>query len=574
MSTDDPRDGTGPGRPVTTGQGVDPYPSDDGGVLTLHDYLRILRRHRVLVAAVTAAAVVMTLGVSLARTPQYRASSELLVEPFQRVEEASLDDLGTGTTGTETIRRLITAADVRDAVARRVDLPLDDPQLDAIRVETMTGTRILTITATGADPQLVAEISTTYAQAFLDVRRERVLGEVSAARATLDEQIVELERVIVGIDQDLDDRRAAGRTVGALQLERDVQFSRLSRLLEQRAMLVQDSTELSSGGQVLRAADVPTQPFRPQPLRDGLLALLVGLAGGVGLALLRDHLDDRVRDELDVRRVTAMRPLLGRIPDYQPRDGIALRTAISVIDPTSIAAESYRELSTNLRFVLGSARPGRATSVMVVSSSADDGKTATSVNIAVAAARAGQHVILVDSDLRRPSVNAFLGLGRLRGLSDAIVAGLPVEELLVEAGIDRLRLLSAGTIPPNPADLLAGPGFERAHAELSPLADLIVYDTPAALAVPDALEVGRLVDGALIVLQHERSTRREIASTTERLEQVGVPVLGTVMNAIRAGSETYHSYYSYYHRSGYEATGEDETRTGRAASSPRAVRGG
>jgi capsular exopolysaccharide synthesis family protein len=489
--------------------------------------------------------------VSLLRTPEYRASTELLVEPFQRIEEASLDDLGSGTTGAETIRRLITAADVRSAVATRVGLPPDDPRLSALEVSTIPGTRILTLTVTGTDPLLVANISITYAEAFLDVRRERVLREVTAARSALDDQISELERVIVTIDQDLERRRSSAQAVGALQLERDVQFSRLSRLLQQRAELVEDATELSSGGQVLRPAGVPRQPFRPQPVRDSLLALLVGLAGGVGLALLRDQFDDRVRDELDVRRATGMRPLLGRIPTYRPRDGVALRGAISVVDPGSIAAESYRELSTNLRFLLGTAASGRAVSVMVVSASADDGKTATSVNLAVAAARAGQRVILVDADLRRPSVNAFLGLGRLRGLTDATIAGLPMEEMLVAVGVDRLRLLPAGSIPPNPADFLAGPGMSRAHLELTELADLIVYDTPAALAVPDALEVGRLVDGALVVLQHEKSTRREIVAAVERLEQVGVPVFGTVMNAIRTGSDTYYYYYSYYHNSGY-----------------------
>jgi capsular exopolysaccharide synthesis family protein len=270
------------------------------------------------------------------------------------------------------------------------------------------------------------------------------------------------------------------------------------------------------------------------------------------LALLRDRLDDTVRGELDVRRATGMRPLLGRIPAYDPPDGVTRRGAISVIDPTSIAAESYRELSTNVRFLLG--MPGvrdRATSIMVVSASANDGKSTTAVNLAVASARAGQRVILVDADLRRPSANAFLGLGRLRGLTDAAIAGLPVDEMLVTVGVDRLRLLPAGSIPSNPVDLLAGPAMERIHRELGADADLIVYDTPAALAVPDALEVGRLVDGAIVVLQHERSTRRELSAAVERLEQVGVPVLGTVMNAIRSGSDTYYYYYSYYHSSGY-----------------------
>jgi len=525
---------------------------DGAGVLTLHDYLRILRSHRLLIAIVTGVALVATLSVAFARTPQYRASSELLIEPFQRVEEATLDDLASSSEGIETVRRLVTAPDVRSVVAARVGVAEDDPVLDAIDVTVLTGTRILTITATGADARLVADVSTTYAEAFLDVRRERVLLEITAARVVLDEQLAELERTIVTLDESLEQRRVFGLGVGALQLERDVQFSRLSGLLSQRSQVVEEGSELSSGGQVLAAATEPTRPFRPQPLRDGLLALLVGLSAGIGLALLRDRLDDTVRGELDVRRATGMRPLLGRIPAYDPPDGVTRRGAISVIDPTSIAAESYRELSTNVRFLLG--MPGvrdRATSIMVVSASANDGKSTTAVNLAVASARAGQRVILVDADLRRPSANAFLGLGRLRGLTDAAIAGLPVDEMLVTVGVDRLRLLPAGSIPSNPVDLLAGPAMERIHRELGADADLIVYDTPAALAVPDALEVGRLVDGAIVVLQHERSTRRELSAAVERLEQVGVPVLGTVMNAIRSGSDTYYYYYSYYHSSGY-----------------------
>lgn len=534
---------------------VDDYGLHEVGVLTLRDQLRILRTHRRLIAAVTLVATVATFGASLLRAPEYRASSELLVEPFQRTEEANLDDLASGSVGIETIRRLITANEVRSVVAERVGLPSDDPLLSAITITALAGTRILTITATGTDPQLVAAVSVTYAQAYLDVRRERVLREVTSARIALDEQIDELEGTIVALDTSLEARRSAGLSVGGLQLERDVQFSRLSRLLEQRSSLVKDSTELSSGGQVLQAARVPTDPFRPQPVRDTLLALLVGLAAGVGLALLRDHLDDRLRDELDVRRATGMRPLLGRIPSYPPQAGVVRRGVVSVIDPSSIAAESYRELSTNLRFLLNDASgAGRGAGLMVVSASAGDGKTATAVNLAVAAARSGQRVALVDADLRRPSINAYLGLGRLRGLTDATLAGLPIDEMLVSVGIDRLRFLPAGSIPPNPVDFLAGAGFDRVHRELSAIADLIVYDTPAVLAVPDALELGRLVDGAIVVLWHERSNRREAGAVVDRLEQVGVPVLGTVMNAIQQGSDTYHYYYAYYHSSGYEGS--------------------
>jgi capsular exopolysaccharide synthesis family protein len=193
---------------------------------------------------------------------------------------------------------------------------------------------------------------------------------------------------------------------------------------------------------------------------------------------------------------------------------------------------------------------------MLVSAGADNGKTATAVNLAVAAARAGQRVVLVDADLRRTSVAGFFGLGRLKGLSDAIVDRTEASSALIAVGVDNLRVLPAGTVPPNPTDLLAGRGMDRIHRELTAVADLVIYDTPAALAVPDVLEVGRLVDGAVLVLRHRVSTRREVGATIERLETLGIPVLGTVLNGIDTRSDAYYHYYSYYYRSGY-ATHED-----------------
>ncbi len=272
-----------------------------------------------------------------------------------------------------------------------------------------------------------------------------------------------------------------------------------------------------------------------------------------------------------------MRPVVGRIPRWRlPAD--VRRGAITLLDPTSIASEAYRELSTNVRFLImgrssgsGDAAGGgdaagddaagavverRAAAVMVVSAAANNGKTATAVNLAIAAARSGQRVVLVDADLRRASVGRFLGLGRLRGLSDAIVDGSEIRNALIGVGVDNLRVLPSGTIPPNPTDLLAGRGMERIHSELSRIADLIVYDTPAALAVPDVLEIGRLVDGAVLVLLHRESTRREVSATVERLETLGIPVVGTVLNGIDTRSDAYYHYYAYYYRSGY-ATDDD-----------------
>jgi len=397
----------------------------------------------------------------------------------------------------------------------------------------------------------------------------------------LDAQITALEADIAERQSEID-RTLSRPTIdlSSLTLERDVLFSRLSAFIGQRASLVEDASGLTEGGEVLVRGSVPTQPISPRPARTGVLALIVGLALGVGIAFARDYLEDAIRDDLDVRRATTNRPLLGRIPEWiipgPSREGI-----VTLLDPSSVAAESYRELSANVRFMaltsleaktdataegaaVGGAsridamdatqRPPLGRSIMMVSATANNGKTATAVNLAVASARAGQRVVIVDADLRRPRVAALFGLGRLRGLSDLLAERGEADDYLVNVGVPNLLVLPAGTLPPNPADVLANSQLDVVHQQLKDRFDLIIYDTPAVLAVPDALEVGRLVDWGLLVMQHTVSTRREVTGTIQRLEQVGVPIEGGVLNAIDTRSDAYYYYYTYYHRLEYGAS--------------------
>ena len=402
------------------------------------------------------------------------------------------------------------------------------------------------------------------------VALEAIDEEIAALEADVAERQAEIDRTVARPTIDL----------SSLTLERDVLFSRLSAFIGQRAGLVEDASGLTEGGEVLVRGSVPTQPISPRPARTGVLALIAGLALGVGIAFARDYLEDAIRDDLDVRRATTNRPLLGRIPEWiipgPSREGI-----VTLLDPSSVAAESYRELSANVRFMaltslesttdgaadassVGAAsgldamdatqRPPLARSIMMVSATANNGKTATAVNLAVASARAGQRVVIVDADLRRPRVAALFGLGRLRGLSDLLAERTDVDDYLVNVGVPNLLVLPAGTLPPNPADVLANSQLDIVHQQLKDRFDLIIYDTPAVLAVPDALEVGRLVDWGLLVMQHTVSTRREVTGTIQRLEQVGVPIEGGVLNAIDTRSDAYYYYYTYYHRLEYGAS--------------------
>jgi capsular exopolysaccharide synthesis family protein len=312
------------------------------------------------------------------------------------------------------------------------------------------------------------------------------------------------------------------------------------------------STAVAGGGSVLAAAEVPSVPVSPRPLRTGALALVLGLLLGVGLAFLRDHIDDVIRDEPDFKRATAGLPILGRIPNWQDPDG-GERLA-TVLEPHSLASESYRELSAGVRFLLlahtdrqGEVGPtdsvGR--SIMLSSAHAGDGKTSTAANLAVAAARVGLRTLLIDGDLRRPTVHKRFGLGRTTGLTDLLLSGGDVDDHLTEVGVDNLQVLPAGTLPPNPHELLASPAMRALQRDVLLRADLVIYDTPAVLAVPDALELAQYVDVAVLVGRTGSTSRRQLSAAIERMEQVGGEVAGTVLNDIDPQTDGY--YYSYYY---------------------------
>lgn len=544
------------------GYAPEPYYDPDGfldeRVLTLTDYLTVLRRHRWLVAVTVVLAVVGTLTWSLTRTPLYQASSLITVTTVVGVE-TTLQPVAGGPALTQVQIDVLASTPTRE----RVEGIIGPAGLRSVTFSA-SGTSAIRITAVSPDPRRAALVANTYAEVFSDVRREEDLERNARAAAVVRTRLEEVSAELrtLGVNPVTGSGPENPRTGELLSLLRSY-GQQLRSLEDQAAFIAQGRVAL------IDPAAVPRAPFTPRPARDGMLALLVGSALGFGLALLRDHLRDTIQDDLDVRRATRMRPTIGRIPQWRLPVGVS-RGAITLIDPTSIAAEAYRELSTNTRFLVMNARqpvPGhaeapespnapRGASVMLVSASADNGKTSTAVNLAVASARAGQRVVLVDSDLRRTAVAGFFGLGRLKGLSDAIVDRADATSALIAVGVDNLRVLPAGTVPPNPTDLLAGRGMDRVHRELTAVADLVIYDTPAALAVPDVLEVGRLVDGAVLVLRHRVSSRREVGATIERLETLGIGVLGTVLNGIDTRSDAYYHYYSYYYRSGY-ATQQD-----------------
>jgi polysaccharide biosynthesis transport protein len=586
-------------------------------VFSLQDYLAVLRRQKALLVLVAVLATVAGVVWFLLQTPQYQARAELTLERVRTAQDISLNELlnPTGTVGQAQVTA-VTSQDVAERAAQQ--LGRDDP--DALRAkvsaEADTELPVLRITATDPDPATAAAIADAFATAFVEYRRDESIEAVLTTQRELEDRAGDLRREIADIDAQIEE--LGGATEPTFEIDPDtgaqvevpgpelspedaaqveILTIRRQALQSQLSQVIARSTELGESADALTgftagfaAAQIPTTPVGSDLVTVALVAFILGLALGIGLAFVRDHFDDVIRDEDDFKRASGGRPVLGRIPTWRPHEGDTDRVA-SLKEPTSAAAEAYRELSAGVRFLLVARNDepehdaadhhglSRSRVVMVSSASMSEGKTATAANLAVAAARVGLRTVLIDADLRRPAVSKRFGLGRSTGLSDALLNGEPPESHAVDVGVDDLLVLPAGTIPPNPAELLASPAMRALQQNLLRKYDLVVIDTPAVLAVPDALEIGPYVDMAIMVGRVGQTSRRRLGAAIERLSQVGTDVSGTVLNSIDPSADGY--YYAYYYqeeapagRSGRSGKRRAERSSRRSGKSDQAARRG
>ncbi|WP_298461427.1 polysaccharide biosynthesis tyrosine autokinase [uncultured Cellulomonas sp.] len=288
----------------------------------------------------------------------------------------------------------------------------------------------------------------------------------------------------------------------------------------------------------VRTATPPTEPSSPNAVLNIALGLVVGLAAGLGLAVLREVLDTKVRTESDVHHVTDTSVIATIGYDVNaPDEPLIVQTS-----PQSHRAESFRRLRTNLQFLDIADRPQ---TIVVTSSLPGEGKSTTTVNLAISLADAGSRVVLVDADLRRPSVAEYMGLEGEVGLTTVLIGRATVEDVVQPWGNGNLHVLASGQIPPNPSELLGSRSMANLLDQLASEYDVVLIDTPPLLPVTDAAILAKLTGGALVVVGSEKLHRQQLAEAMGSLETVGARVLGVVLNRLaRTQGDTY-AYYDY-----------------------------
>ena len=294
---------------------------------------------------------------------------------------------------------------------------------------------------------------------------------------------------------------------------------------------------------VVEQPTLPTDPVSPKPTRNLALALVLGLLLGVGLAVLRETLDNTVKNPDDTQEAAGA-ATLGAIT-YDPQAG---KKPLIVSDsPRSVRSEAFRQLRTNLQFVQVD---GPLRSLVLTSSVPKEGKSTTACNLAIIMAQAGVRVCLVEGDLRRPRVADYLGVESAVGMTDVLIGRVSLDDALQTWGGGLLQVLPSGPLPPNPSELLSSHGMAELMKALEKRFDLVLIDAPPLLPVTDAAILSTLADGAVLCVRARSTKKDQVEQAAGALRAVDATILGVVLTMVPTkGPDAYqgygHGYGSY-----------------------------
>jgi polysaccharide biosynthesis transport protein len=461
----------------------------------VRDYLDILRRRWLSITIVALTALALASLATLVLPEKYTAKTRI----FFAVAGESASELAQGSSFAEkqmaSYEEVATSPLVLGPVVERLALPTTVTKLEkSVKATVPPDTVILEIAATDRDPQRAAAIANA-----VGAELGNVAGNLSPSRKDGSEAV-----------------RAT----------------------------------------TLAVAQVPITRSSPNILRNLAAGLMFGLVLGIGIAVLRQLLDTKVRREQDVRAITDS-PILGVVAFDQkiPSHPVILRD-----EPLAAPSEAVRRLRTNLQFIDVTNRPR---SIVISSSIPGEGKSTIAMNLAVSIADTGARVILVDADLRRPSMSEYFGIEDNVGLTTVLIGRADVEDVVQPLGTTTLDLLPVGQIPPNPSELLGSPAMAGLLDRLTESYDTVLLDSPPLLPVTDAAVLTKLAGGALVVVGADCIHRPQLQEALGSLQTAGARVLGIVINKIdRREVGTYSAHYG----GGYAFTGGDQSKADRVKS--------
>lgn len=522
--------------------------------MELKFYLSTLWKWSWLIVLSTMVATVSSFWATTRMPRIYSTSTTLMVGRFTQTADPTGQDFYISQQLAQSYLELVRRQPVLQGAIEALGLDLSWQALAGqVSVTLVPGTQLIQIAVQDTNPERAKVLADEIAHQLIRQSPTPVEQDQSQHRqfvsqrlGTLQAQIQEAEQQI----EELEQRLALENSARGIQ---DIQNQ--IQTLQQKVSTWQsnyaDLLNFYEGSRtnylsVVEQATVPTTPVSPRVEYFLMLAAAIGFTLAAGAAFLLEYLDDTLKTKEDVERVLKL-PTLGtitRLPKVrQPADNL-----VTLQESYLPITEAYRMLRTNLQFAtLNHPLP----KILVTSASPGEGKTTTACNLAITIAYGGKPVILVDADLRRPSLHRFFDLSNQVGLTSLLLdESLPVEAALVETAVSGLWLLPSGPLPPNPADILNSAPMQQRLAQLQALAGVIIFDTPPVLAVADTAILGPLCSGVILVVDAGQTRCEVVRRAKETLEQVDLKLFGVVLNKLSVRQAKGYYYYDYYSHAG------------------------
>ncbi len=518
--------------------------------MELRQYINVLVKWWWLILASVLIASVASLVGTLATPRTFQSRTTLMVGQALQNPNPNQSDFYTGQALAESYADLVKREPILRAALQALGLNWDWTALQAmITSRVVPGTQLLEISVLDTDPQrakyLVDEIvhqlilqSPAGSDTKSESDRQFIAQQVDDLKANITKSQLEV--------QQLDGVIAGASSAREIQDARSRQAALQNQISTWQATYAQLMTNLQQGVNnflsVVETAQVPTTSVSTGFASNVLLAALIGLVLAGCAAFVLEYLDDTVKTSADARAILDVTPLgsVAIIEGAQPSERL-----VTLNQPRSPQAEAYRGIRTNLQF---SSIDRPLKSLLITSANPEEGKSLTAANLAIAFSQSGQRVILVDADLRRPSQHKLLSLSNKVGLTTVLLdPNEQVADVLQSVAVENLRVMTSGPTPPNPSEMLGSKRMAHLIESLQQEADIVIFDSPPALAVTDSIVLGTRVDGALLVIEAGRTRHVHAQRTREALTKVGVQLLGVVLNRVMVRSENYYSYYEEHH---------------------------
>lgn len=596
--------------------------------MELRQYLEILKRQKWLIVEAIVIVAVVAGVLSALRTPSYTASARVLLRPNDPAEQ--LNPIATG--GSNDPDRyvaaqvdIVTSPDVAAKAAKAIAGSSPDQLARSVSASQVGTSDLIDVSASGPDPERAARVANAFAASYIQNRKDFTVAGLQRAVDDLNVRLADLQKRTADLDAQINADAVAAAAAAelqqptrsgvrrpkaptaptasdltngalptgdeALKAARYAAATQYQTLFDRQQELTVNISLQRGQAEIVSKAKEPRSPTSPKPMRDALLGGFLGLLLGLGIAFLREHLDDRVRSREDVEAITGL-PVLAELPFDQGSAKDPARLAV-LTQPRGALSEATRSLRTSIGF-LGVETPLRR--VLVTSAEKGDGKSLVSANLAATYAQAGFRTILVDADLRNPRLHAVLGgydrellaagesLDGLSSLVTALASGpsvsartnggngnangnghangngngkehvddvfVPtdpthrralVQAALLRTAVPNLLFLPAGPPPPNPAELLGSRFTVEILEALSQIADVVILDVPPLLPVTDAAVLAPRVDGVVMVAAVGEAHRSALRRARTALGD-GTRVLGVVVNKVTDAVGYYGDY--------------------------------